>query len=129
MKECKEHFDRLYPLECYFESPDFVGENLFLRFTGLRLLGHHPFYENGINPVTGVFIFYEVIDSNRLFSEYVGDPRMPDDNKELDLIIDVSTSPKPHEIYKLYQFEGYLKDPFGMFSWTVVSRSFALHLD
>jgi hypothetical protein len=127
MRVVPNHFDDIHFTESILGKPTVHGGSLRVPVKGLALVGNHPL--SGTHGLAGSLVFTQVVDSRRLVSEYVGDPKNPEGFKPERIEIDGPFPPGSPPNVREFIFEGFLEGPPAWIGeWRVRASTFQLEL-
>lgn len=107
-----------------------TGQRISIPVQGLLVLGSHPLASECAGPYAGILEFDGVVESRRVLTEYVGDPRKPDGFKppreERDFL---AAGNSVDDELQEFGMEGYQESPSAWIDdWRILAKSFKLRL-
>lgn len=131
MREIFNFFDKLYFTESILGRRSIEGRLLVVPANGLFVLAGHPLQNEGSGPYKGELVFEGVLESRRIVTEYIGNPRKPEGFKAPREIVDEFLADFTESVSSTqkYCFEGYQDEPSAWIdNWTIQAQIFKFRL-
>jgi hypothetical protein len=125
-----DHFDGLFFTESVLSAPIVDGNTIRVAVRGLFPIKDHPLVSTTKGPVSGILVFEGVSKSERIFIEYIGDPRKPEGFREPRRESDGPfAAPIVGIQLNQFGFEGFWEmPPAWVDDWVIEARKFALEV-